>query len=201
MKKVVKLTESDLENIVRRVIEEQTMGVAFGGIGNGLMMKGETTEQDTRSSKDDLIEKWNERFPDPVWISKARNMPIGLENYETLKDQDFVKMYSVYKDFIDSKVPDVSQNNGEKFFKWMEDTMKLGKFHNIRTKFIDDIKNISQLQKGLPPVLKMSNYPNTNEYSRALGMAQRIDPTLKTNKFFGSVTPTGKKAYETMTMS
>jgi hypothetical protein len=46
MKKVIKLTESDLEKIVRRVIEEQYMGVAFGGEQNGLKIKKvEATEQ------------------------------------------------------------------------------------------------------------------------------------------------------------
>jgi hypothetical protein len=46
MKKVIKLTESDLEKIVRRVIEEQYMGVAFGGEQNGLQIKKmETKEQ------------------------------------------------------------------------------------------------------------------------------------------------------------
>lgn len=46
MKKVIKLTESDLERIVRRVIEEQYMGVAFGAEQNGLRIKKvEATEQ------------------------------------------------------------------------------------------------------------------------------------------------------------
>lgn len=46
MKKVIKLTESDLERIVKRVIEEQYMGVAFGGEQNGLRIKKvEATEQ------------------------------------------------------------------------------------------------------------------------------------------------------------
>jgi hypothetical protein len=46
MKKVIKLTESDLEKIVKRVIEEQYMGVAFGGEQNGLKIKKmETKEQ------------------------------------------------------------------------------------------------------------------------------------------------------------
>lgn len=46
MKKVIKLTESDLERIVRRVIEEQYVGVAFGGEQNGLKIKKvEATEQ------------------------------------------------------------------------------------------------------------------------------------------------------------
>ena len=46
MKKVIKLTESDLERIVRRVIEEQYAGVAFGAEQNGLRIKKvEATEQ------------------------------------------------------------------------------------------------------------------------------------------------------------
>ena len=44
-KKIVRLTESDLERIVRRVIKE-SMGVAFGGEQNGLRIKRmETKEQ------------------------------------------------------------------------------------------------------------------------------------------------------------
>jgi hypothetical protein len=44
-KKIVRLTESDLERIVRRVIKE-SMGVAFGGEQNGLKIKRmETKEQ------------------------------------------------------------------------------------------------------------------------------------------------------------
>jgi hypothetical protein len=39
MKKVIKLTESDLERIVRRVIEEQYAGVSFGAEQNGLRIK------------------------------------------------------------------------------------------------------------------------------------------------------------------
>ncbi len=46
MKKIIKLTESDLEKIVKRVIEEQYMGVAFGGEQNGLKIrKAEANEQ------------------------------------------------------------------------------------------------------------------------------------------------------------
>ena len=45
MKKVIKLTESDLEKIVRRVIKE-SMGVGFGAEPNGLQIKKmETKEQ------------------------------------------------------------------------------------------------------------------------------------------------------------
>lgn len=47
MKKVIRLTESDLENIVRKVIMEQSAGIAFGAEGNGLKVKKETKEQQT----------------------------------------------------------------------------------------------------------------------------------------------------------
>lgn len=47
MKKVIKLTESDLEKIVKRVIEEQYMGVAFGGEQNGLRIKKMETKEQT----------------------------------------------------------------------------------------------------------------------------------------------------------
>ena len=45
MKKVIRLTESDLEKIIRKVIKEQSTGVAFGKQGNGFEMKKETKEQ------------------------------------------------------------------------------------------------------------------------------------------------------------
>ena len=45
MKKVIRLTESDLENIIRKVIQEQSAGVAFGAEGNGFKFKKETKEQ------------------------------------------------------------------------------------------------------------------------------------------------------------
>ena len=44
-KNVIRLTESDLEKIVRKVIMEQMSGVAFGAEGNGLKVKKETKEQ------------------------------------------------------------------------------------------------------------------------------------------------------------
>ena len=47
MKKVIRLTESDLEKIIRKVIKEQSTGVAFGKQGNGFEMKREPKEQQT----------------------------------------------------------------------------------------------------------------------------------------------------------
>lgn len=51
MKRVIKLTESQLEQIVRRVIEEKYSGVAFGGEQNGLKIKKEETKEQQASSE------------------------------------------------------------------------------------------------------------------------------------------------------
>jgi hypothetical protein len=74
-KKIVRLTESDLERIVRRVIKE-SMGVAFGGEQNGLRIKRmETKEQmeqpavtggapvDKKQIYNQLISKINQFLP------------------------------------------------------------------------------------------------------------------------------------------
>lgn len=68
MKKIIRLTESDLENIVRKVIIEQSAGIAFGAEGNGLKVKKETKEQTTsedRKSLKDLDDQKMMAFVDP----------------------------------------------------------------------------------------------------------------------------------------
>lgn len=54
MKKVIRLTESDLEKIIRKVIKEQSTGVAFGKQGNGFEMKGEPKEQQSPQESQEL---------------------------------------------------------------------------------------------------------------------------------------------------
>jgi hypothetical protein len=49
-KKIVRLTESDLEKIVRRVIKE-SMGVAFGGEQNGLKIKKMDAKEQTSPNR------------------------------------------------------------------------------------------------------------------------------------------------------
>jgi hypothetical protein len=49
-KKIVRLTESDLERIVRRVIKE-SMGVAFGGEQNGLKIKKMDAKEQTSPNR------------------------------------------------------------------------------------------------------------------------------------------------------
>lgn len=51
-KKIVRLTESDLERIVRRVIEEQYAGVAFGEEQNGLRIKKIETKEQAMATQD-----------------------------------------------------------------------------------------------------------------------------------------------------
>jgi hypothetical protein len=45
-KKIIKLTESDLERIVKRVINETYGGVAFASEPNGLKIKKEETKEE-----------------------------------------------------------------------------------------------------------------------------------------------------------
>ena len=51
MKRVVKLTEAQLEMIVKRVISEQSMGVAFGDEQNGLKIKKEEAKEQQAPSE------------------------------------------------------------------------------------------------------------------------------------------------------
>ena len=60
MKKVIKLTESDLEKIVRRVIKE-SMGVAFGEEQNGFRYKKENMEQ-VSSNQDSVVPTAQEKL-------------------------------------------------------------------------------------------------------------------------------------------
>jgi hypothetical protein len=200
MKKIVRLTESDLENIVRKVIQEQSAGLAFGGEGNGFMMKREPKEQ-ISSQVSDLNTKWGSMFPKPMWYNEARKKKIDFRNYEETKDPEFQKLYSAYRTFIDDKVPEISQGTNEDFYQWMESFVDNGTYHNLATKYNNDINLVAQLFNGMLPVLKISNYPNTQKYELALTKAHKIDPSLKTNKFFNTVHPVAKRAYEMITQA
>jgi hypothetical protein len=199
MKKVIKLTETDLENIVKKVLFEQNMGVAFGSVGNGLTYKNETKEQDGVDGRSELITRWNQLFPNPSWYNGIRTKKLDFENFESLNDPDLLKMYNVYRLFIDPNVPEISPTTMDDFYRWMETTMNASTLHNIRTKFIDDIKRVNQLQKGMIPVLKMSNYPNTDPYETAFRKAIRIDQDMKTNRYYSALHPVPKKAYQYIT--
>ena len=199
MKKVIKLTESDLENIVKRVISEQNSGVAFGHVGNGFSFKSETTEQETPTQKNLLIEKWVELFPSPSWYASVRNKKFDFQNYNDVKDPEFKKLYNVYRLFIDYDVPPIEEDTIEDFYSWMEKTTRAGNFYDMKTKFNDDLKKVNQLQRGMIPVLKMSNYPNPDPYETAFRKAIRIDQDMKTNRYYSAIHPVPKKAYEYIT--
>jgi len=113
MKKVIKLTESDLEKIVRRVIEEQYMGVAFGGEQNGLQIKKmETKEQmeqpavtggapvDKKQIYNQLISKINQFLP----VDTTQFKPI----FALIKSgQDNMKTFNQYQNVIKQVQDDV----------------------------------------------------------------------------------------------
>ena len=203
MKKVIRLSESDLENIVRKVIQERVDGVAFGSVGNGFGGGIETKEQSepsTPSSRTILYDKWNGMFPDLNWYNEARTKKVNFQNYNEIGETNFVKLYDVYRKFIDTNVPLISQNTIEDFYLWLESFVDKGIHHNLVTKFQSDINSIAQFQKGMLPILKMSGYPsNTKEYETALTDAKKIDPTLSSNKWYNTVRPESKRAYEIMT--
>jgi hypothetical protein len=196
MKKVIKLTETDLENIVKKVLFEQNMGVAFGSVGNGLTYKNETKEQDSVDGRPELINRWNQLFPNPAWYNGIRTRKLDFENFESLNDPELQKMYDVYRLFIDPNVPQISQSTIDEFYEWLEKTMNEATLHNVRTKFIDDVKRVNELQRGMIPVLKMSNYPNTDPYETAFRKAIRIDQDMKTNRYYSAIHPVSKKAYQ-----
>jgi hypothetical protein len=203
MKKVIRLSESDLENIVRKVIQERVDGVAFGSVGNGFGGSIETKEQSISpipSSRTILYDKWNQMFPDLNWYNEARTKKINFENYNEIGEPNFIKLYDVYRKFIDPKVPLISENTAEDFYLWLQSFVDRGLQFNLISKFHNDINSIAQFQKGMLPILKMSGYPhNTKEYETALTDAKKIDPTLSSNKWYNTVRPESKRAYEIMT--
>jgi hypothetical protein len=111
-KKIVRLTESDLERIVRRVIKE-SMGVAFGGEQNGLRIKRmETKEQmeqpavtggapvDKKQIYNQLISKINQFLP----VDTTQFKPI----FALIKSgQDNMKTFNQYQNVIKQVQDDV----------------------------------------------------------------------------------------------
>jgi hypothetical protein len=80
-KKIVRLTESDLERIVRRVIEEQYAGVAFGAEQNGLKIK----KIETKEQQQSVVPSDNAKYKN--LIDKVKNfLPFDITQLkDTLK--------------------------------------------------------------------------------------------------------------------
>ena len=193
MKKVIRLTESDLEKIVRRVISEQQ------GVNGSIIQK---KSEQVKGSRSELIDKWKSYFPDVAWFQqtrqKARDGKYNIFNPESLQDQGLEKMYSAFRMFIDPTVPDLDDEAN--FYSWLEKKSVEQKYHNPMTKWFNDMNTTQQLLMGMIPVLNMSSYPQTLPYEESLAKAQRVSPELKDNKFFSSTNQVlPQKAYKFIT--
>jgi hypothetical protein len=194
MKRVVKLTEAQLEMIVKRVISEQSMGVAFGDEPNGLKVKKEEAKEQqaapVQSQKNQLVAKWNSMFPDKNWYQTARST--SSPNFE---DASMQKAYAAYRRFFDNTVPDLKANEGGDFFDWMQSKGGIGTVRN-------NINTIASLHLGLLPILMNSNYPNTVKFREAYDKAHITDPKLKENMLVKTNRlNTLENAYNTITKS
>lgn len=193
MKKVIKLTESDLEKIVRRVIEEQYMGVAFGGEQNGLKIKKvEATEQtipqqSKPSNPQEVVRKAMAIFPDFRWYGSVMNQ----ENVN-VNDPNAVKAFNIARTYLDKKIPQLNLNQGADFF----DYMKQQGNGNVMKAIMNGIAFTKSVQDILIPALQSSDYPNSKKFEYAIEQAQR---TNKNQNFTKSLSvPTYKNTANTI---
>jgi hypothetical protein len=194
MKKVIRLTETDLEKIVRKVIAEQEES-------NSRTI--EKTAEQVKGSRSELINKWKSYFPDVAWFQQIRQdskaNKFKIIDSQNLQNEGLQKMYSAFRTFIDPSVPDL--NDASNFYNWLEEKSVAQKFHNAPTKWFSDLGKTQELLTGMIPILTASQYPQTLPYEESLAKAQRFSPELKNNKFFSSTNQVlPKKAYEMITM-
>jgi hypothetical protein len=96
-KKIVRLTESDLERIVRRVIEEQYAGVAFGAEQNGLRIKKIETNEQSVSEQDSVV---------PTAQAKLVNYNYGPNSLPFKVDQNIFPTQDSFDSLV-SSMPNV----------------------------------------------------------------------------------------------
>lgn len=84
---VVRLTESDLEKIVRKVIMEQMSGVAFGAEGNGLKVSREDKGEEM-FAKSDIMTKYIDSRDTEVKgdIEFSEKKEFGPEDYDSFME-------------------------------------------------------------------------------------------------------------------
>jgi hypothetical protein len=88
MKKVVRLTESDMEKIIRKVISEQMgTGVAFGNEGNGFKVKKEDKGEEMFAKADFMSKYIDSRDRDVKGdIEFSEKKEFGPEDYESFME-------------------------------------------------------------------------------------------------------------------
>jgi hypothetical protein len=188
MKKIIKLTESDLEKIIERVISESSNSVT----------PIEKTADQVQSSRQGLIDRWTTNFPTASWFPEIKSdKNFRIFNEDSLRDPNLRKMYDAYRTFFDSSVP--SMDSPSEFYDWLKSRSVKERFHNEITKVYSDISQTYSLLRGMIPVLNLSQYPETVPYERALTRAQKTNPDIKKSNLFIGVHPVPKRAYETIT--
>lgn len=87
-KNVIRLTESDLEKIVRKVIMEQMSGVAFGAEGNGLKVKKEDKGEEMFAKADNIMTHYRDTMDSRVMddIEFSEKKEFGPEDYDSFME-------------------------------------------------------------------------------------------------------------------
>jgi hypothetical protein len=87
-KNVIRLTESDLEKIVRKVIMEQMSGVAFGAEGNGLKVKKEDKGEEMFAKSDNIMTHYRDTMDNRVMgdIEFSEKKEFGPEDYDSFME-------------------------------------------------------------------------------------------------------------------
>jgi len=88
MKKVIRLTESDLEKIVRKVVEEQSVGLAFGAEGNGLKVRKGDKGEEMFAKSDNIMTNYRDSMDSPVMgdIEFSEKKEFGPEDYDSFME-------------------------------------------------------------------------------------------------------------------
>ena len=118
MKKVVRLTESDLVRIVKRVISEQTKNGPVAIPKNAEIKIDDSVIQDAKKMGINLLNKETPK----TFLEKINNSKIGINAFHVKQDYEF-PIYPVYTnigDFRFSFEP-LDKVNGQYRLKWTKE--------------------------------------------------------------------------------
>lgn len=195
-KKVVRLTESDLEKIVRRVIKE-SMGVGFmSGEPNGLKIKKMETAEQTipqqlkPSNPQEVIKKAMAIFPDFKWYSSIKS-----QDNVNVTDPNTIKAFNIARTYFDKNLPQLNLNQGADFFEYMK---KQGN-GDVMAAIRNDIAFTKSVQDILIPALQSSDYPNSKSFKYATETALRNNPAIKKILVVPSYANTANTIYSNLT--
>jgi hypothetical protein len=169
-KKIVRLTESDLERIVRRVIEEQYAGVAFGAEQNGLKIKKiETKEQqqsvvpsDTAKYKN-LIDKVKNFLPFDITQLKDTLKKLQVPNLPENQLDGIFKKFNPVIVLVQKINPNgYKQAYESEYQKYSSNTIPNGRVQGMNLVFQYMIYDLLNMQAALRnKVGELSGYSST----------------------------------------